>query len=133
MIHVRLSGPDSALLEQFCKVKGVKKTDAIRDAVRWYMAHEENEDEKLRQSPYEKAIKQMTDRVCGMLSRVHTEVGTLYQLTYSQMVNHEDPEQKELGKQLFLSAVAATNQRLHTRLSEDERRLKDAMKKIVDP
>lgn len=132
MIHVRLSGSDSAELEQFCKLKGKKKTDAVRDAIRWYLANQADQDEQLRQTPYVKAIKQMTDRVCGMLSRVHSEVGTLYQLTYTQMISNEDPEQSELGKQVFLSAVAATNKRLHTKLEKDQLKLKEGMKRVME-
>lgn len=96
-----------------------------REAIRWYLDHYEKIKEDKRQSEITQALNAMTNRICGMLARQGAEIGTLYELAW---LNHKD--NKIEGR--FTGAANTVKANMRKRLTEDERRIAESMKKVVE-
>jgi hypothetical protein len=128
-LNVNLSSDDHRRLAEMAKELSTEhertKTDLAREAIRWYLDHYEKIKEDNRQAELTKALNAMTNRICGMLARQGAEVGTLYELAWQ---NHVD--NKIEGR--FTSAANTVKANMRKRLTEDERKLAESMKKVVE-
>lgn len=119
--------------EEFQKVsalaalEGKTKSEVVRDAVLFYLAAKEDEGYQARESALAKEIEAMANRVCAMLARQGRQVGTIFELTYSQMSRTAD------GKASFESAATTASQKMARSVQKDERDLVEAMKKAAKP
>ena len=69
-------------------------------------------------------IREMTNRVCGMLARQGGIVGTLYELTWMSLPNEE-------AKRQFQAANSTAKQKMRTRLDKDEKDLAERLRAVV--
>jgi hypothetical protein len=128
-LNVNLSSDDHRRLAEMAKELSVEhertKTDVAREAVRWYLDHYDKIKEDKRQSEITQALNSMTNRICGMLARQGAEIGTLYELAWQNHV-----ENKIEGR--FTAAANSVKANMRKRLTEDERKLSETMKKVVE-
>lgn len=119
-VQARLAPADFARLSDMAKSMDITKGELARDAVLFYLKHLELEKANKQDRELIEAIEKMTNRICGMLARQGTEIGTLYTLTYRGCPEAE-----------FTSALNETKQRQRKRLDEDERALSAQKKKVL--
>ena len=100
------------------------KSEFLREALLWYLEHKEEIANKPRETETVLAIKEMTNRVCAMLARQGTAIGTLYELTWMGLPD-------ELAKSQFEAAVSTAKQKMRTRMDKDERALAEKLGEIV--
>jgi hypothetical protein len=128
-LNVNLSSDDHQRLAEMAKALSGDtprtKTDVAREAVRWYLDHYDKIKEDKRQSEITQALNAMTNRICGMLARQGAEIGTLYELAWQSHV-----ENKVEGR--FTAAANTVKTNMRKRLTEDERRIAESMKKVVE-
>lgn len=123
-LYVGLTQPDQQRLAKLAEIDQKTKTELAREAVFWYLEQRENEQNVDRDSLYAKAIKEMTNRICGMLARQAAEIGTLYELTWRACGTSEAREE-------FRGAANTAKQRQRARLDKDEQALVEQLKKVV--
>lgn len=113
--------------DELSKGQEVKRTKAeiAREAIRWYLDHYESRREEEKQSELAKTIETMTERICGMLARQGAEVGTLYELAWQTHVDNK-------VEQRFVEAANTVKTNMRKRLKEDEQRVAEAMKRVVE-
>lgn len=123
-LYVGLTQKDQARVEALAKIDGKTKTELAREAMTWYLDHRENEQNADRDGVYAKALKEMTNRICGMLARQGAEVGVLYEVTWRNFEASKDAES-------FISAANYVKAKMRKRLDDDEKRLAEKMRNIV--
>jgi hypothetical protein len=101
------------------------KTDLAREAIRWYLDHYEKIKNDKRESELTQAITSMTNRICGMLARQGAEIATLYELAWQ---NHVDNK----IERRFTEAANKVKANMRKRLTDDERRVVESMKRVID-
>lgn len=124
-IYVGLSAKNHDRLSALAKLDGKTKTEVAREALSFYLDHREKSEILEKESAYAQAIKEMTNRVCGMLARQGTTMGVLYELawrTYSF---------NEATKNEFISVVNEVKSKQRKRLDDDEKALTARMAKLV--
>ncbi len=123
-LYVGLVDKDQSRLEALAKIDGKTKTELVREAVAWYLEQRENQQNVERDSVYARAIKEMTNRICGMLARQGTAIGVLYDLSWHSM---ED----EKSRRAFDEIVKQVKSRNRKHLDADEKSLAAKMKGIA--
>lgn len=123
-LYVGLTVSDLKRLDALAKIDGKTKTELAREALQWYLNRRENEQNADRDSVYARAIKEMTNRVCGMLARQGTAIGVLYDLAWHSL---ED----EKSRQFFDEILKEVKSKQRKRLDADEKSLAEKMKGIV--
>ena len=123
-IETRLSLHDIDRLGNLAKAKQLTKAEFAREAIRWYLDHNELLEHLRSERQIATALKALTDRVCGMLARQGAQVGTLYELAW---LNHVDNKIEPR----FISAANTVKQNMRKRLTEDERALAEKMRRVV--
>jgi hypothetical protein len=128
-LNVNLSTDDHHRLAEMAKELSTDqertKTEVAREAIRWYLDHYEKIKEDKRQSEITQALNAMTNRICGMLARQGAEIGTLYELAWQNHVDNKiEPR--------FTAAANTVKTNMRKRLTEDERRIAESMKKVVE-
>lgn len=101
------------------------KTELAREAIRWYLDHYDKIKEDKRQSEITQALNAMTNRICGMLARQGAEIGTLYELAWQGHVENKIEAR-------FTAAANQVKSNMRKRLTEDERKIAESMKKVVE-
>ena len=92
-IYVGLDDSARDRLSQAAKQENRSTTEVAREAILWYLDNRENLKNEARESEVAKAIKYATDqhikatrngveRICKMLARQGTAIGTLYELSW---------------------------------------------------
>jgi len=128
-LNVNLSADDHRRLGDMAKELSTDhertKTDLAREAIRWYLDHYATIKDDKRQSEITQSLNAMTNRICGMLARQGAEVGTLYELAWQNHVDNKiEPR--------FTAAANSVKANMRKRLTEDERRIAESMKKVVE-
>lgn len=123
-VETKLAQADSNRVGELAKAEGKTKSEVVREAVLWYLDHKEELANRDREAQIAKEIRGMTDRICGMLARQGTALGTLYELTWMSLPNED-------AKNQFRSAVTSAKQKMRNRLEKDERDIAEALKKVV--
>lgn len=123
-LYVGLTASDQERLATLAKIDGKTKSELGREALQWYLDQRENQQNIERDSVYARSIKEMTNRVCGMLARQGTALGVLYELAWQSI---ED----EKSLQAFDEIVHKVKSQQRKRLDADEKSLAEKMKGIV--
>lgn len=123
-LYVGLVDRDQARLERLARIDGKTKSELGREALLWYLDYRENEQFAERDSVYARAIKEMTNRICGMLSRQGTAIGVLYDVAYAGLPDEE-------SREAFREIVQKVKSRQRKHLDLDEQSLVAKMKGIV--
>ncbi len=125
-VETKLSREDFKRVDDLAKEDGVSKSELVRQAILWYLANRDEIKNEPRDSMITGSIEAMTNRVCAMLARQGRLIGTLFELTHTNM------SQTKEGKASFDSALAAAKQKMAKAVEKDERDLVEAMKKTVE-
>jgi ribosomal protein L4 len=125
-VETKLSREDFKRVDELAKEDKVSKSELVRQAILWYLANREELKNEPRDSMITGSIEAMTNRVCAMLARQGRLIGTLFELTYSNMA-----ETKE-GKAAFDAALTSAKQKMAKSVEKDERDLVEAMKRTVE-
>ena len=120
-MQVRLSIEDQKRLTAMSKELGRPKSELGREAIRYYLDNYDRVESDKRESQLVQAINNMANRVCAMLNRQGTDIGTLYEIAYQTM-----PE-----KDFFVGCLNKTKERLRKRQTDDERKLSERMASLV--
>lgn len=123
-LYVGLTQKDQGRLESLAKIDGKTKTALAREAMAWYLDQRENEQNAERDGVYAKALKEMTNRICGMLARQGAEIGVLYEVTWRNFEANKDTD-------TFISAANHVKSKMRKRLDADEKALTARMANIV--
>lgn len=125
-VETKLGREDFKRVDDLAREDGVSKSELVRQALLWYMAHRDELKNEPRDRMITGSIDAMTNRVCAMLARQGRLVGTLVELTYANM------SQTKEGKASFQSAATTASQKMAKAVEKDERDLVEAMKKTVE-
>lgn len=125
-VETKLGREDFKRVDDLAKADGVSKSELVRQALLWYLAHRDEQKNEPRDKMITGSIDAMTNRVCAMLARQGRLVGTLVELTYANM------SQTKEGQASFNSAASTARQKMAKSVEKDERELVEAMKKIVE-
>lgn len=98
-IETYLAAADLDRFLSACRTKKATRAAIAREAIRFYLDCLEQNREGKRDSEISISIKNMTDRICGMLARQGAQTGTLYELAWQNHVENKVQER----------FVAATN------------------------
>lgn len=126
-VETKLSREDFKRVDDLAKEDGVSKSELVREAIRWYLANRDELKNEPRDTMIVGSIDAMTNRVCAMLARQGRLIGTLFELTYTNM------SQTKEGKASFDAALASAKQKMAKSVEKDERDLVEAMKRTVSP
>lgn len=123
-IETRLSMYDVDRMGKLAKARQLTKAELTREAIKWFLDHQEMVDQLENDRQIALALKALTDRVCGMLARQGAQVGTLYELAWQNHVDNKiEPR--------FISAANSVKQSMRKRLTEDERSIAEKMRRVV--
>jgi metal-responsive CopG/Arc/MetJ family transcriptional regulator len=123
-IDTYLSAQDHQRLISLTKVKRKTRSELVREAVRWYLDNYEQVKPSKNESELSKNIKNMTDRICGMLARQGAQTGTLYELAWQNHVENKIQER-------FVAANNLVKGKMRKRLEDDEKAIAERMNKVV--
>jgi metal-responsive CopG/Arc/MetJ family transcriptional regulator len=123
-IDTYLSAQDHQRLISLTKIKRKTRSEVVREAVRWYLDNHEQNKQTKNESELSKNIKNMTDRICGMLARQGAQTGTLYELAWQNHV-----ENKMQAR--FVAASNVVKGKMRKRLEDDEKAIAERMNKVV--
>lgn len=124
-IQTRLSPHDFQKLLALSKERKASQATIFREAVRWYIANHEKLKGDKRDTELSKNIKNMTDRICGMLARQGAQTGTLYELAWQ---NHSENKMQER----FIAAANLVKSKMRKRLEDDEKAIAERMGKVIE-
>lgn len=123
-IDTYLSAHDHQRLLSLTKVKRKTRSEVVREAVRWYLDNHEQAKPSKNESELSKNIKNMTDRICGMLARQGAQTGTLYELAWQNHVENKIQDR-------FVAANNLVKGKMRKRLEDDEKAIAERMNKVV--
>lgn len=130
-MQARLAPEIFLQFSEVAKAKRVTKGQLARDAILFYLAHErrsinEKPDRVIAEeidrlsANQVNATRQMADRVCGMLSKIHTDLGVILEL-------HCELESDERIADLMSKSA----KRVGKKLSTVEKEIRDKMSKVM--
>ncbi|MBY0357960.1 MAG: hypothetical protein K2W82_08165 [Candidatus Obscuribacterales bacterium] len=123
-IDTYLSGSDHEKFLAICRQKRKTRSEIAREAIRWYLDFVEQGKEHKNEAELAKNIKNMTDRICGMLARQGAQTGTLFELAWQ---NHVENKMQDR----FVAAANQVKARMRKRLEEDEKAVAERMSKVI--
>ncbi len=134
---IGLDASDRLKIAELARLEGKTKTEVARDALRWYLENYEQIKGQGRESEvaqamryatdqHVKAIKSGVDRVCKMLSRQGSAIGTLYELSWLALPDDEN------ARAAFEAASNTAKQKMRKHLDKDENELAASFKKVVE-
>jgi len=126
-ISFRLKEIDQKRLDDLCLLEKRNRPDMVRQAVIWYLDHQQKLSQDLRETNLERRIKKMEDRICGLVAKGNIDVNTILQVIYLGS-NAPLPEKAERYKKARGLAVKRLKQKL-----EDDEELKRLYMQDVDP
>jgi diacylglycerol kinase family enzyme len=124
-VETKLTRQDFKRVDDLAKTEGKTKSEVVREAVLWYLDHVEDLKNEPRDTVIAQSVDAMANRVCAMLARQGRQIGTIFELTYSQMSRTKE------GRASFEAASSTANQKQNRSVTKDEREIVDAMKKRV--
>ncbi|MCC6981237.1 MAG: hypothetical protein IT343_23140 [Candidatus Melainabacteria bacterium] len=124
-VETYLSGADHERFLSVCKQRHVTKSEVAREAIRWYLDNLDERKSGKNDSELSKNIKNMTDRICGMLARQGAQTGTLYELAWQ---NHAENKMQER----FIAAANHVKGKMRKRLEDDEKAIAERMSKVIE-
>jgi hypothetical protein len=135
-VETRLTRADIRRLDEAAKAAGQTRSDYARQALLWYLDNKEKLEHDGRESEVAQAIRYATaehvkatksgvDRICKMLARQGTAIGTIYELTWMALPDDEN------ARAAFEAAANTAKQKMRRHVERDEEEIATAMKKIV--
>ena len=124
-VETKLAREDFRRVDDLARIEKKTKSEVVREAVLFYLDHQEEIKNEPRETAIALSIEAMTNRVCAMLARQGRQIGTVCELTYSNMSRTAE------GKAAFEAAANTAKQKMAKSVQKDERDLVDAMKKFV--
>lgn len=123
-IETYLSANDLDRFVSVCRQRKASRATIAREAIRWYLEYQEQGKVSKNESELSKNIKNMTDRICGMLARQGAQTGTLYELAWQ---NHVENKMQDR----FVAASNLVKGKMRKRLEDDEKTIAERMNKVV--
>lgn len=123
-IETYLSGVDHDRFISVCRQRKAAQSAIAREAIRWYLDNLEAMRESKIESEISKSIKNMTDRICGMLARQGAQTGTLFELAWQNHVENRIEDR-------FTAATNLVKSKMRKRLEDDEKAIAERMSKVV--
>jgi len=123
-ISTYLSGIDLVRFIALCRQTRKTRSEVAREAIKWYLDYQEHSKTSKSETELSKNIKNMTDRICGMLARQGAQTGTLYELAWQ---NHVENKMQER----FVTASNLVKGKMRKRLEDDEKAIAERMNKVV--
>lgn len=124
-VETYISPHDFEKLKAIGRERRSPRSAIAREAIRWYIENYEKLKGDRRDTELSKNIKNMTDRICGMLARQGAQTGTLYELAWQ---NHVENKMQER----FISASNLVKGKMRKRLEDDEKSIAERMGKVVE-
>lgn len=123
-IETYISPHDFEKLLAISREQRSPRSSIAREAIRWYIENYEKLKGDRRDSELSKNIKNMTDRICGMLARQGAQTGTLYELAWQ---NHVENKMQDR----FVAASNVVKGKMRKRLEDDEKAIAERLNKVV--
>ncbi|HEY9786656.1 MAG TPA: hypothetical protein V6D17_14740 [Candidatus Obscuribacterales bacterium] len=124
-IETYLAAIDHDRFLSACRTRKATRAAIAREAILFYLDNLERAKQSKRETELSINIKNMTDRICGMLARQGAQTGTLYELAWQ---NHFENKVQER----FIAAANTAKAKMRKRLESDERAVVERMKNIVE-
>lgn len=135
-VETRLTRADINRLDKAAKAEEKSRSDFIRQALLWYLDNQEKLEHDERETEVAKAMRYATDqhvkainngveRICKMLARQGTAIGTLYELSWMALPDDEN------AKMAFEAAANTAKQKMRRHVEKDESELAASFKKVV--
>ncbi len=135
-VETRLTRADITRLDKAAKAEEKSRSDFVRQALLWYLDNQEKLEHDERETEVAKAMRYATDqhvkainsgveRICKMLARQGTAIGTLYELSWMALPDDEN------AKMAFEAAANTAKQKMRRHVEKDEGELAAAFKKVV--
>ncbi len=124
-LYIGLSAKDQERLSALSRLDGKTKTEIAHEALAFYLDQREKEQTLEKESAYAQAIKEMTNRVCGMLARQGAAIDVLYELTWRGYSYNEESRNE------FAAVVSEVKSKQRKRLDDDEKALTKRMTKLL--
>jgi len=121
-LATRLSSPDLHRFDKLAEKKGWTKAELAREAIRWYLDHQDDVQSSQRDSVYAKEIRKMTDRLVAFLVPMRREISALVHLSY---YNIEDKRQLK-------SALKFAFDQMRKQLPAEERAIADKFRQQLE-
>ena len=119
-IETRLAPADFIAFDQLCRLEGKTRSELAREALRWFMANHERARQEKTETPLERRLKKMEDRLAGLMVKNGLDIGTMYALMWSRT---DETTRKALFKEMRVRAI----KRMKEQLSPEEQELKKAL------
>lgn len=123
-IETYLAAADLDRFLSACRTQKATRAAIAREAIRFYLDGLEQNKQSKRDTEISISIKNMTDRICGMLARQGAQTGTLYELAWQNHVENQVQER-------FVAATNTAKTKMRKRLENDERVVAERMKNVV--
>ncbi len=124
-VETYLSGVDHQRFLSVCNERRATKSEVAREAIRWYLQNLDAVSAGKDESELAKNVKNMTDRICGMLARQGAQTGTLFELAWQ---NHAENKMQDR----FIAAANLVKGKMRKRLEDDEKTIAERMSKVVE-
>ncbi|MBX9695894.1 MAG: ribbon-helix-helix protein, CopG family [Cyanobacteria bacterium] len=135
-VETRLTRADITRLDKAAKAEEKSRSDFVRQALLWYLDNQEKLEHDERETEVAKAMRYATDqhvkainngveRICKMLARQGTAIGTLYELSWMALPDDEN------AKMAFEAAANTAKQKMRRHVEKDESELAASFKKVV--
>lgn len=120
-LNVGLAEPERKKLDHLHRTTGKTKSEIAREAIRFYLDNYERLQTAEKESPLERRLKKMEDRLAALMARTAIDVGTVYTLLW----HRSDGEDR---KELFSACYTQAIDRLKKKLTGLDAEVKDIMK-----
>ena len=135
-VETRLTRADITRLDKAAKAEEKSRSDFVRQALLWYLDNQEKLEHDERETEVAKAMRYATDqhvkainngveRICKMLARQGTAIGTVYELSWMALPDDEN------AKMAFEAAANTAKQKMRRHVEKDESELAASFKKVV--
>ncbi|MGH2507823.1 MAG: hypothetical protein ACRDHZ_10550 [Ktedonobacteraceae bacterium] len=81
-MEIRLTAADQLRFDNYCGSFGKTKTELAREAVRYWLEHQDKKIVDKRETMLEARMKKMEDRLASIVMRATIDVGVIYQAIY---------------------------------------------------
>ena len=123
-VETRLARADINRLDEAAKVAKKSRADFARQALLWYLNNLDNLKAEERESPLERRIKKMEDRLAALMARTAIDVGTIFALLWRRT---DQQDRKEVFNTCYMQAV----KRLKKKLTGTDAEVKEIMKDAI--
>ena len=120
-VRTTLGPEDMKRFHDTAVLRGVKYVNLAREAIVFYLDHQDRQEEIVRENIYSRSVKQSTNRICAMLSKVAVDTRAIYAF----LADLEGDPQR------MMQCRAAAIKQISKVLTDGEREVAEGMSKIV--